>query len=213
MSPFANALRASIALVVLSPLVAACSKATIPDPKEALAAYADAAKRGDADAIHGMLTEDAQKAFSKKDIATMVEGERAELTEQAAALEAPGTAMKIRARVRYADGETAELAVEDGELRIQAADALPAGARTPTDALAELRKVLARRSYAGLIRVLTSSTGSAMESDLRALVEGLEEPQAVPVEVKGDTATAVVPGGRRIRLKREAGVWRVEDFD
>ena len=117
------------------------------------------------------------------------------------------------ARLRYADGEQVELDVEEGRFAIRSASVLPAGARTPAQALSELRAALARRSYAALIRVLSSETRSAMENDLRSLVEGLEQPETLDVKVSGDSAEVEVPGGHSIRLKREAGIWRIEDFD
>jgi len=190
-----------------------CTTTQVPDPKDAALAYADAAKRGDAAALHGMLSARGQKALSPADLERIVKDERVELAEQAKALEGPGTKTTIRATVRYPDGETASLAVEEGQLRITAADALPSGARTPEEALGELRRVLARRSYAGLVRVLSSSTRSAIEADLRALVEGLTEPESLHVEVTGETAVVLVPGGHRVRLRREEGVWRVDDLE
>lgn len=121
--------------------------------------------------------------------------------------------MKTEATLRYGDGEHAALMVEEGEFRLGAADALPAAARTPVQALEQLRRVIARRSYAGLIRVLSPATRAAMEEDLRSLVEGLEEPAGLDVDVSGDAAVVFVPGGHVVRLKREAGVWHVEDFE
>ena len=73
--------------------------------------------------------------------------------------------------------------------------------------------MLARRSYAGLMRVLSPATRAAVESDLRALVDGLSEPGTLPVQANGDAAVVKVPGGHQVKLKREGGVWRVEDFD
>ena len=32
-------------------------------------------------------------------------------------------------------------------------------------------------------------------------------------QVSGDAATVPVPGGYQVKLKREDGIWRVEDFD
>ena len=93
------------------------------------------------------------------------------------------------------------------------AGALPGGARTPEQALDQLRRVIARRSYAGLMRVLSPATRAAIEQDLRSLVDGLEHPETLPVQVTGDTALTNVPGGHRVRLKRDGGVWRVDDFD
>ncbi len=94
-----------------------------------------------------------------------------------------------------------------------AAGALPGGARTPEEAIEQLRRVLARRSYAGLMRVLSPATRAAVENDLRTLVDGLSEPAGLPVQTTGDAAVIQVPGGHLVKLKREAGVWRVENFD
>jgi hypothetical protein len=199
--------------IVAAVAVFGCGGSGIPDPKEAVNAYAAAAARGDADAIYGMMSEKSRRALTSDEVRRMVKDERAELAEQAKAVTAPGVVIKARARIEFPDGEDASLDLEDGAFRITAADALPAGARTPVQALEQLRRVLARRSYAGLIRVLSPATRSAMESDLRSLVEGLERPEGLEVHVTGDAATVQVPGGHEVKLTREGGVWRVEDFD
>jgi hypothetical protein len=206
---------ASPALVTVFALTAlGCGVTRIPDPKEAVASYAEAAARGDADAIYEMMSEKGRRALSRDEVKKIVADEKAELAEQGKAVTAPGVVVKSRARVRFADGEDATLVLDDeGTFRIATADALPAGARTPEQALEQLRRVLARRSYAGLMRVLTPATRSAIESDLRSLVEGLAHPEGLEVQVAGDTATVQIPGGHEVKLRREAGVWHVEDFD
>jgi hypothetical protein len=73
--------------------------------------------------------------------------------------------------------------------------------------------VLARRSYAGLMRVLSPATRAAVENDVRSFVDGLSDTGSLPVQVTGDAALVSVPGGHQVKLKREGGVWRVEDFD
>ncbi|MEZ4300038.1 MAG: hypothetical protein R3B70_34135 [Polyangiaceae bacterium] len=205
--------RALLAALLLSPLSVGCATTTIPDPQEAVVAYADAAKKGDADAIYEMLSEKSKRGLSRDEVKKLVADERAELADQAKAVTAPGVVVKARAKVRYGDGEDATLELEGDEFRIATADALPAGARTPRQALSQLRRVLARRSYAGLMQVLTPATRSAIEADLRSLVKGLEEPEALDVDQTGDVATVQIPGGHKVRLKREGGVWRVDDFD
>jgi hypothetical protein len=191
-----------------------CGITHIPDPKGALSAYADAAARGDADAIYEMMSDKGRRALSREEVHRIVADEKAELADQSKAVAAPGVVVRSRARVRFADGEDATLVIDEhGELRIATADALPAGARTPEQALEQLRRVLARRSYAGLMRVLSSATRSAIESDLRSLVLGLEHPEGLDVNVAGDAATVQIPGGHEVKLRREAGVWQVEDFD
>jgi hypothetical protein len=199
--------------LLLALAAAGCGASSMPDPKEAVRAYADAAAKGDADAIYGMLSDKGRRALSRDEVKKMVGDERSELGAQADALRGPRVAVKAHARVRYPDGEEATLDLEDGAFRIAAADALPAGARTPAQALEQLRRVLARRSYAGLMRVLSPATRSAIENDIRSLVEGLEHPDGLEVQVAGDSATVQIPGGHEVKLRREAGVWRVEDFD
>ena len=137
----------------------------------------------------------------------------AELAEEGSALSAKDVRVEAMARLRFGDGEEAALDLQRGRFYVTSAGALPGGARTPEEALDQLRRVLARRSYAGLMRVLSPSTRAAIEQDLRGLVTGLERPETIPVTVAGDTATLAVPGGHHVRLKREGGVWRVDDFD
>jgi len=213
--PSAAVLRLAVRLGLASLLLASgCHSTSIPDPKDAVRAYAEAASRGDSKAIYGMLSEKSRRSLTPTEVDRMVADEKKELADRAKEVTAAGVVIKARARVRYPDGEDATLDLEpDGVFRISAADALPAGARTPAQALEQLRRVLARRSYAGLIRVLSPATRSAIESDLRSLVEGLEQPEGLEVQVAGDTATVQIPGGHEVKLRREAGVWRVEDFD
>ena len=111
------------------------------------------------------------------------------------------------------DGERAVLVLENGEFRVDSAAGLPALPRTPGAALAELRAALARRSYSALVRVLSRDTRAAIERDLGALVEGLAHPDSLLVKVHGEAAEVQVPGGHRVLLEREGGVWRIRDFD
>jgi hypothetical protein len=203
-------------LVLTLPLflaVLGCSRPAIPDPKPAVQVYAEAARRSDADAIYAMLTRDARRAYGRDGTRRLVSDTRQELKRQGEALSLEQSTVRAIAVVRFADGEEAELVVQDGRLRVGAADALPTGARTPAQALSELRVALARRSYAGLLRVLTSEARSSIDGDLRSLVTGLERPETLDVQVTGDAARVEIPGGHWVKLKREAGVWRVDDFD
>lgn len=192
---------------------AGCAANDVPDPRTAANAYSAAASRGDSDAIYGMMTASAQKSRSKDDVKSIVASEREELAEQAAAIRSKDARVEATARLKYEDGEEAALDLRDGRFWVTSAGALPGGARTPEQALDQLRRVVARRSYAGLMRVLSPATRAAIEQDLRSLVAGLEKPDTLQVQVTGDNAVVNVPGGHHVRLKREGGVWRVDDFD
>jgi hypothetical protein len=190
-----------------------CASRAIPDPRAAAAAYARAAAAGDADAIYAMLTSAAQRTLSAEDARRVVKEEHAELAEQAAGLASKDTRVEARARLRFGDGEEVALDLSEGRFFVSGAGTLPGGAATPAGALDELRRVVARRSYGGLVRILTPSARTAMEQDLRGLVTGLERPDTLEVVTHGDEASAIVPGGHHVKLKREGGLWRVEDFD
>lgn len=200
-------------LLLLVPFVAGCLGRSVPDPRDAAAEYASAAAKGDADALYDMMTTSAQRARTRAEVKKLVAEERGELADAAKTLGGKDTRVEATARLRYDDGEEAQLDLRGGRFWVSAAGALPGGSRTPEQALEQLRRVLARRSYAGLMRVLTPQTRAAIEQDLRTLVTGLERPDTLRVEVTGDGATVSVPGGHSVKLKREAGVWRVDDFD
>ena len=189
------------------------SQPLVPEPSEAVATYARALKAGDVAAIGAMMSDESRSAVPPEALARMVAEQREELGERGQALLAVSASVKTSARLRYGDGEDVIVEFDQGGFRIASADALPHGARTPAQALDGLRRVLARRSYAGLMRLLTPATRAAIETDLRAIVEGLEHPERLEVRVVGDVATARVTGGHEVKLRRDGGVWRVETFD
>jgi len=199
-----------VLLVLWAP---ACARRAAPDPRDAARAYGEAAAHADAHALYALMSASSRRDRSPEDVAKIVADERAELAEQGTALAQPGARVTATARLRYADGEEAALDLRDGRYWVTSAGALPGGGRTPEEAIAQLRRVLARRSYAGLMRVLSPATRAAIENDVRSFVDGLNEPATLPVQVTGDAATVPVPGGHQVKLKREDGIWRVEDFD
>jgi hypothetical protein len=201
----------ALALYLWSAIATGCAgQTTVPDPAPAIDAYAEALERGDADAVYGMMSEESRRAISRDEIGRVL---KRELAEHAEEVRAEDRALTARAELRYDDGEVVSLDLEDGEFRVTAADALPAAAKTPAQALGQLRRVLARRSYAGLMRVLSPRTRAAIERDLRSLVDGLTDPESLEIEVVGDSATVEIPGGHKVNLRREDGVWHVDDFE
>ena len=205
-----------LALSVLAAVLwaaAGCTRAPLPDPRAAATEYATAIARNDARAVYAMLTDEAKVAFGVDGTRRLLFDTREEVLRQTKAVGSDRAKVRAVAEVPYVDGERAVLEVEDGRYRVSAAAGLPFGARTPGAALSELRRALAQRSYASLIRVLTSDTRGSLEGDMRTLVDGLERPETLDVKVHGETAEVSVPGGHRVLLKREAGVWRVHDFD
>lgn len=185
----------------------------VPDPHVAARAYADAATSGNGAALYAMMTAASRRERSSADLAKMLADERAELSEQGAALARSDVRVEATARLHYADGEEAALDLRDGRYYVTTAGALPGGGRTPEEALEHLRRVLARRSYAGLMRVLSPTTRAAMENHVRSFVEGLTQPATLPVQVTGEAAVVAIPGGHQVKLKRDRGIWQIDDLD
>jgi hypothetical protein len=204
----ASALAGVIGLWTLT----ACARPRVADPMPAVRAYADAARRGDADALYALLSARSRRDLGYEGTRRLVRETKTELAASAKALSTPGVEVQALAEVHYDDGERALLELEDGVFKIGSADALPAAPRTPAEALAVLRKALARRSYPALVRVLSLETQSALESDWNALVRGLEDADTLDVQVQGDRAEVELSGGHVIKLRRELGVWRIEDL-
>src|SRR5580692_6644822 len=198
-------MRFAVLAASLTGLWSCAAQPTVPDPRAAATAYASAAIRGDSAALYGMMTTRARQALSVDGVRKLVDGERAELAEQGRALLSKDVRVSARARLRFDDGEEAALDLHDGSFRVTSAGSIPGGSATPEAALDELRRVVARRSYAGLVRLLSPATRAALEQDLRGLVTGLERPDTLRIETHGDDATANVPGGHRVKLKREGG--------
>ena len=194
-------------------LVAACARPRVADPMPAVRAYAAAAESGDADAIYALLSKRSQRDLGRDGTRRLVRETRAELSRSAKALQGSNVEVEAVAEVRYHDGENAVLELaDDGVFKVSSADALPAAPRSPAEALGALRKALARRSYQALVRILSQETQSALESDWDALVRGLEDPETLDVRVQGDRAEVELSGGHVVKLRRELGVWRIEDL-
>jgi hypothetical protein len=207
----ASVLKAGIAMGMAATLVG-CGASAVPDPNAAARAYADAARRGDGAALYEMLSARAQAEHSRADVDRLVKEQREELRARGAELDRVKD-IHGRASLKFADGEQVTLDLVHGRYLISSAGDLPGGAASPHEALHQLRRVLARRSYAGLLQVLSPATRRAIENDLRSLVSGLEHAETLDVRTVGDTASVQVPGGHMVKLRREGSTWHVEDFD
>jgi hypothetical protein len=178
----------------------------------ALADMRSAVERQDVDAIYAMLDADARAALTKADVKALLGQSKREIDQRLTALTKPGAQVVQHAHVRYSDGEQSTLTFERGRYRVTSAGAFPSTARSPAEALGDLRRALARHSYTALMLVLSSDSRAALQLQIGGLVEALEQPEALEIQVDGDTATASAPGGHRVELRREDGVWKVRDF-
>jgi hypothetical protein len=211
-----DALSAAVLFAAL-PLAAltllACAPSALPDPRLAAQRWADALQAGDEATVYSLLTDEARRAHGRDGVARLLSADRRELVALGRATTAPAAVLETRADVAFGADRTAHVVLEEGRYRVAAAGALPAGAQSPRDALRELRDVLAHRSFAGLLRVMTRESAQTLDGGLTDLVDALAEPSTLKVDVEGRRATAQLPGGHTVTLEREAGIWRVKEFD
>lgn len=206
-----NAVSRTVALIGATFFLGACRQTPVADPSVTLKLYADAARRGDAQRIYALLSARSRRDLGLRGTQRLVQEARPELAAQGAGLQRRDVTVEARASIRYDDGESASLSLDSGRFWIDSAAALPVAPRTPAEALAELRRALARRSYGAIVRLLSRDTQAALENQVGSLVEGLENPETLDVKAEGDSAEVELSGGHWVRLKREAGIWHVED--
>jgi hypothetical protein len=200
------------ALVTALALTLGCGGESLPDPRDAAREYAEAARQGDASALYGMMTSDAQHAYGADGVKKAVQDGKPELAKKGASLAKGPLSTEGTAALTYGDGEAAILELEQGRFFVTSAGTLPAGAATPAQALGELRRALAARSYPALVRTLSKASSAQLEELFSSLVRALEEPDSLDIPVNGDRATVELPEGHTVILRREDGVWRVEEF-
>lgn len=203
-------LRCGIGLSMFAAL--ACAGQSVTPPRPMLDELKTAVERKDSAALHALLDTEARRASSPQEVERLLSESRAELLERARAFTSDSARVTTTAVVRYPDGGSATLRFEDGRFRI-ASGATLAGASTPVEALGELRSALVTRNTSALERVLTDDTRVSLARQLDGLVLGLEQPETLHVERRGETARVSIPGGHWVELRREDGVWRVRDFE
>jgi hypothetical protein len=185
----------------------------MPDPRTAAREWDEALRRDDRKALNEMLTAESQRAYGARGVDKLLSENRTEISALALAASSSNTRLHATAVIGYGDGQIAELVLEEGHFRLLGDEALPVESNSPADALRQLRAALQRRSYGGLLRLLSRETRWLVESELSALVDALEEPGALQIKVEGRRAKASLPGGHTVTLEHEDGVWTIKDFD
>jgi hypothetical protein len=190
-----------------------CARQPLPDPRVAAVAFAAAVERKDVNAVFDLLDETSKQAVTKAELAELLATASPELQVRVQGFARKDAEVTAEARVQYANGRGGTLSLEQGEFRIRTLDTLPRGARSPAEALAELRGALSRRSYAALVRILSQQSQAELEEHVNSLVQALDNPDSLEVALDGNSATAKTRNGHRVELKQEGGVWTIQDFE
>jgi len=201
-------------LVALVGCGAAGPGRSTPEPRSALRAWAAAVRARDAGAAYALLDERARSETDAARFQALFDANHAELTAQAQALDARAASdVRARARLTLVDGEVVALVLEDGAWRIDGGVLDAPGLRAPEDAIAALRRALARRSLPGVLRVLSRETRADVEAEIARFLEASGDVAALETRTEGDTAEVRLGSGVRVTLVREGGAWRVVDVE
>lgn len=187
-----------------------------PAPEAAVRAYVAAVRAGDAAAVHRLLDPETRETVAVDDVAAALDDYRAELADQADALERRVDGGGAPARARWSGPPGAwVLRTERGPegrigWRFEGGVFDAPTLATPVEAVRALRSALARESLPGLLDVLSRGAAADARAEIGALVDETGDPDALDVTLEGDRAVVRTPTGRLIRLLREAGEWRVD---
>lgn len=204
------------ALLVLTLTLAAlgCARTVAPrapTPDATLQAYNAAIAAGDAAALHGLLDEETRLQVSEEDLAALLEQNATELQERAAQIRTER--VETRAVVELPTGEAAVLSLEGDAWKIDGGVLGAPALVTPEDAIRSLRRALIRRGLRDVLSVFARSLRGEVEAEVRRFLEETADELDYETEIQGNAAIVRTSGGRIVRLTREAGEWRIVDFE
>ncbi len=191
----------------------ACVDREPADPRSVVREYRAAVERRDAQALHAMLTQRDRERLGRSGVRErLIEG-GGEVQNSAVAVSSSDAVVRVEAEFTTPRGVPVSVVTQRGGYHVGAAGALPPRPVSPEQALALLRDALERRDYERLLRILSGASATSLEEELTSIADGLEDIDRLDIRVDGAAADVIVPGGHRVRLRREGDVWKVEDFE
>jgi len=203
-----------------------CARGGAEDPASTLHAYAHALEEGRASDAYRLLSDDARRGMSFEAFKKTVESSPDDAREIGAALSRPTAPPVITATVTAPSGETLDLVWSGGRWRLEASAIDLYQQDTPRHALVGFLRALEKKRYDVILRYVPDSHREGLDAaklkaawegadkdEIESVVAGLK--QALPsasIEETGDHAQ--MPYGAGVmKLVKEHGQWKVEDFD
>jgi hypothetical protein len=206
--------RASRLLVVLLPLLVACSGVAKTGPQETLRRYVHAIESDHPTDAYVLLDESIRKQMTPTEFIARWKSLRVELQAQAVQLKPLlGKPVKARAQVSFPSGARASLSYADDLWKIDDGIALSGGAATPADALRAFIRAVESRNYELVMRFLARSVRDSIERDITERVAKLKHALNHEIEVTGGRARLQYDPRYKIELIQEEGEWRILDLD
>ncbi len=214
-----------VLVVALAVASAACFGAGT-DPQSTLLTYARALEDGRAEDAYRLLSDDARRGMSFAAFKAILDSSPEEAKEIGRALSRPTTPALITATLTTPSGETLELVWNHGRWTIDASAIDLYRDDTPRHTVEGYVRALERKRYEVILRYVPDAHREGLDAaKLKAAWEGPDKEtieqmlvavkQSLPtasIEEVGDHAQMAYGSGI-MRLVREHGRWKIEDFD
>lgn len=202
--------RSACAFAFLSSL-SGCASPRVPDPEEAVRAYQLALEERNADALYELLTLDARAQTTLEEVRRLLESQQGELVEQSRRLNDDDALVRQRGVLFLSDGQRVELTIEEGQFRLSSGAGLPSAATDPFDAVREFRAAMLARDFARVRGALSERASQRFDGFFSSLEATLVDAEWGVLEVRGERAELSLPNGRSVQLRKEKGLWKVEE--
>ncbi len=193
-------------------LSAACAPEVMPDPRDAARAYADALERSDVDTLHQLMSSHARQNVSKKDLVRFLTEDRIELEERGRTIREEKIHIQGSALIFLQEGQIVGLTLEEGNFLLENDGVLPARSHEISDLLALFRRAVQARDAARILALLSKNGQAALSEIFNSLDLALMNSDQAVVNLRGDKAVLEMSNGLVLTLKREDGLWLVDDI-
>jgi hypothetical protein len=203
-----------------------CFASTTRDPQSTLHAYARALEEGRAEDAYRLLSDDARRSLSFQAFKATIDGSPEEAKEIGRALDRSTAPAVITATVTAPSGEALELVWSHGRWTLDASAIDLYRDDTPRHTIEGYVRALERKRYEVILRYVPEAHREGLDAaKLKAAWEGPDKEaievvllglkQSLPsatIEEVGDHAQMAYGSGV-MKLVKEHGRWRIEDFD
>jgi hypothetical protein len=196
------------------------------DPEGVLHAYAHALEDGRSDDAYRMLSDEARRGLSLDAFRRMVRDGSDEVREIGHALSRPTAPPLVTAKVTAPSGQEVDMVMENGTWKVEATAIDLYAQDSPRHAVQGFVRALERKRYDVILRYVPDAHKEGLDAaKLKSAWEGhdKEEMEQVLAALKQSLPSAAIEetgesaqmpyGAGVLRLVREHGVWKIEDFD
>jgi hypothetical protein len=210
----------------VSASVTGCIGLRTDDPSGVLHAYAHALEEGRADDAYRMLSDEARRGVSLDAFRRMVHDSNDDVREIGQALSRPTAPPVVTAQITAPSGQEIDLVLENGRWKVEATAIDLYAQDSPRHAVQGFVRALERKRYDVILRYVPDGHKEGLDAaKLKTAWEGHDKEemdqvlaalkQSLPnasIEETGESAQMPYGAGV-LRLVREHGLWKIEDFD